>query len=63
MVSKPRKGHTQPILTDAEALKSMLIIPRTPTLPPLEERDVTTLSHAELKELQRIAQEHKVRNC
>ncbi|KAK6396689.1 hypothetical protein LTR65_008587 [Meristemomyces frigidus] len=38
-----------------EALKSLLIIPRTPSPPPLEERDITTLTHDELCELQRRA--------
>ncbi|KAK5127456.1 hypothetical protein LTR85_006795 [Meristemomyces frigidus] len=36
-----------------QALRSMLIIPRTPTPPPLEERDITTPTPDELRELQR----------
>jgi hypothetical protein len=31
----------------------MLIIPRTPSPPPLEERDITTLSADELREIQK----------
>ncbi|KAK3722677.1 hypothetical protein LTR37_002248 [Vermiconidia calcicola] len=42
-----------------DALKSMLIIPRTPTPPLLEDRDITTLSQDELKELQKRAQEFR----
>ncbi len=46
------------------ALKSMLIIPRTPTPPPPEERDVSQLSHEEMvehmRELQRLVREGKV---
>ncbi|KAK5130485.1 hypothetical protein LTR08_002007 [Meristemomyces frigidus] len=42
-----------------EALKSLLIIPRTPTPPPLEERDITTLSPDEMRELQRRARAAK----
>lgn len=40
----------------AEALKSLLIVPRTPSPEPpipLEERDITTLNPDELKELQK----------
>lgn len=40
----------------AEALKSLLIVPRTPSPEPptpLEERDITTLNPEELKELQK----------
>lgn len=40
-------------LTGEDALKSMLIIPRTPSPPPLEERDMATLSLDELRELQK----------
>jgi len=41
-------------------LNSMLIIPRTPSPPPLEERDITTLNHDELRELQKRALDFKV---
>ena len=44
------------------ALKSMLIIPRTPTPPPLEERDFATFSADELKELKKKFLELKVRH-
>ena len=36
-----------------------MIIPRTPSPEPLEERDVTTLSHEELRELQKRARAAK----
>ena len=36
-----------------------MIIPRTPSPDPLEERDVTTLNHEELRELQRRARAAK----
>lgn len=45
---------------ETEALKSMLIIPRTPSPPPLEERDISTLSPAELVELQKQLKSMKV---
>lgn len=38
----------------------MLIIPRTPTPPPLEDRDVTTLDQHELRELQKQLKALKV---
>ena len=52
-------------LTCADALRSMHIIPRTPSPPPLEERDPATLTLDELRELQKLAQRGKVRwrNC
>ena len=58
-------GLGRPILPNnvadkTAALKSMLIIPRTPTPPPLEERDPTTLNADELRELQKRAQAFKV---
>lgn len=39
----------------------MLIIPRTPSPLPLEERDITTLTPDELRELQRRARAARVR--
>lgn len=36
-----------------ESLKAMLLIPRTPTPPPLEARQPSELSHSEIAELQR----------
>ena len=36
-----------------------MIIPRTPSPEPLEERDVTTLNHEELRELQKRARAAK----
>lgn len=38
----------------------MLIIPRTPSPPPLEDRDITTLSMDELREMQRRMQALRV---
>ncbi|KAK4496758.1 hypothetical protein PRZ48_012741 [Zasmidium cellare] len=58
-------GQHNPVATfvfryrSMQALKSMLIIPRTPTPPPLEERDFDTLTREELKELHRRAKEAK----
>jgi hypothetical protein len=39
----------------------MLIIPRTPTPPPIEDREAGSLSVDEIKELQKRAQEFRVR--
>lgn len=55
----PKIGKLNKIF--AENLKAELIIPRTPTPPPLEERPVDTLSLEELRELQRRAKKFRVR--
>lgn len=47
-------------LTSSDALKSMRIIPRTPTPALLEERDFATLSQDDLKELHKQLREMKV---
>ncbi|KAK5732484.1 hypothetical protein LTS12_027117 [Elasticomyces elasticus] len=44
-------------------MESMLIIPRQPTPPPLEERDFDTLSPEEVQELQRRFRELKEKNA
>lgn len=44
------------MLTVIGALQSMLIIPRTPSPPPLEARDPTSLSLAEIQEMQQRLQ-------
>ena len=44
-----------------EALKSMLIIPRTPDPIPLEERDPDTMTLEELRECHRRRQAQRVR--
>lgn len=50
-----------PLLTKTDALNSMSIIPRTPSPPHIEDRDINTLSLEELKELQRRTKASKVR--
>ncbi|KAK0268971.1 hypothetical protein LTS00_017413 [Friedmanniomyces endolithicus] len=49
-----------------EALKSMLIIPRTPTPPPLQEREYDSIDRQDVLELQRqlkaMKEKHKLRN-
>lgn len=42
------------------ALKSMFSIPRSPSLPPLEDRDARELGYDEIAELQRQSREAKV---
>ncbi|KAK4891814.1 hypothetical protein LTR27_009666 [Elasticomyces elasticus] len=63
MCTEPVTGVPAPYTTlvfryrSLETLKSMLIIPRTPSPPPLEERSIESMSRDELQELQRQLRE------
>ncbi|KAK5728206.1 hypothetical protein LTR17_012111 [Elasticomyces elasticus] len=69
MSTQPVTGVPSPYATivfhyrSRATLESMLIIPRQPTPPPLEERDFDTLSPEEVQELQRRFRELKEKNA
>jgi hypothetical protein len=44
-------SYTLHLMLSLDALKSLMVIPRSPSPVPLEDRDIATLTEAEMREL------------